>query len=103
VDALLRLSSDAEVPPGAFVDLLLERPAAADTLALPFAALHGGDRVFIVEDSRLRGVPIERVGELDTPEGGRVLVRAPELVAGARVVVTHLPNAVEGLKVEGAR
>jgi hypothetical protein len=48
-------------------------------------------------------VPIERVGELDTPEGGRVLVRAPELVAGARVVVTHLPNAVEGLKVEGAR
>jgi multidrug efflux pump subunit AcrA (membrane-fusion protein) len=103
VDALLRLSPDAEVLPGAFVDLLLERPAAAETLALPFAALHGGDRVFIVEDSRLRGVSIERVGELDTPEGGRVLVRAPELVAGARVVVTHLPNAVEGLKVEGAR
>lgn len=103
VDALLRLSGDADAPLGAFVDLVLERPAATDTLALPFAALHGGDKVFVVRDARLHGVPIERVGEVDGPGGGLVLVRAPELAAGARVVVTHLPNAVEGLKVEEAR
>jgi multidrug efflux pump subunit AcrA (membrane-fusion protein) len=103
IDALLRLSGDAEVPLGAFVELALERPAALDTLALPFAALHGGDKVFVVEDARLRGVPIERIGEVDGPEGSLVLVRAPELTPGARVMVTHLPNAVGGLKVEEAR
>jgi multidrug efflux pump subunit AcrA (membrane-fusion protein) len=103
IDALLRLSGDAEVPLGAFVELALERPAALDTLALPFAALHGGDKVFVVEDDRLRGVPIERIGEVDGPEGSLVLVRAPELTPGARVMVTHLPNAVGGLKVEEAR
>ncbi|MCU0766707.1 MAG: HlyD family efflux transporter periplasmic adaptor subunit [Gammaproteobacteria bacterium] len=103
VDALLRLAPDTEVPLGAFVDLALDRTPADGTLALPFAALHGGNRIFVVEDGRLRGVPVERVGELDTADGGRVLVRAPGVAAGTRILATHLPNAVEGLKVEGAR
>ncbi|MGE5155698.1 MAG: efflux RND transporter periplasmic adaptor subunit [Bdellovibrio bacteriovorus] len=102
VDALLRLAPDADIPLGAFVDLVLERPPAADTIILPFAALSGGERIFAVQEGRLRAIPIQRVGEL--AEGGvsAVLVRAPELGAGARVMVTHLPNAVDGLKVEEA-
>jgi RND family efflux transporter MFP subunit len=103
VDALLRLSAETDVPLGAFVDLALERPVARDTLALPFAALHGGNRIFVVREGRLSGVAVERVGELDTADGGRALVRAPGLGAGTLVVVTHLPNAVDGLKVEEAR
>lgn len=102
VDALLRLAPDAEVPLGAFLDLLLERPPAPGTVALPFAALHGGDRVFEVRDGRLRAVRVERVGERAGEGASQVLVRAPELVPGTRVLVTHLPNAVEGLKVDEA-
>lgn len=103
VDALLRLGPESDVPVGAFLELFLERPTAADTVALPFAALHGGDRVYLVNDARLHAVRIERVGEVAGPEGGQVLVRAPDLRAGARVMVTHLPNAVDGLKVEEVR
>jgi hypothetical protein len=88
---------------GAFLELFLERPPAADTVALPFAALHGGDRVFLVKDARLHGVRIERVGEVAGPDGGQVLVRAPELPGGTRVMVTHLPHAVDGLRVEEVR
>jgi multidrug efflux pump subunit AcrA (membrane-fusion protein) len=102
VDALLRLAPGSEVPLGAFVDLLLERPAAAGTVALPFAALHGGDRVFRVSEGRLQGVRVERIGEVVTAGEGGVLVRAPELAPGTRLMVTHLPNAVDGLKVEEA-
>ncbi len=100
VDALLRLEPDADLPLGAFVDLTLERPVAADTVALPFAALNGGERIYAVVDGRLQAVPIERVGE--TGEGGqsKVLVRAASLGPGSRVMVTHLPNAVDGLKVQ---
>ena len=103
VDALLRLAPEADVLAGAFLELFLERPPAADTVALPFAALHGGDRVFLVDDSRLHGVRIERVGEVAGAAGGRVLVRSPGLMPGGRVMVTHLPHAVDGLKVEEVR
>ena len=100
VDALLRLDPDADMPLGAFVDLVLERPTAPDTIALPFTALHGGDRVFSVADGRLQAVPVERVGEVALNGATQVLVRAPDLAPGARVMVTHLPNAVQGLRVE---
>ncbi|MCU0937434.1 MAG: HlyD family efflux transporter periplasmic adaptor subunit [Gammaproteobacteria bacterium] len=83
VDALLRLEPGAEVPLGAFLDLLLERPPAPGTVALPFAALHGGDRVFEVRDGRLRAVAVERVGERAGEGASQVLVRAPELARGS--------------------
>jgi multidrug efflux pump subunit AcrA (membrane-fusion protein) len=100
VDALLRLAADTDVPLGAFLDLLLERPAVPGSVPLPFSALHGGDRVFRVSEGRLRAVKVDRVGELVHAGTGQTLVRAPELAAGTRVMVTHLPNAVDGLKVE---
>ncbi|AFL72133.1 efflux RND transporter periplasmic adaptor subunit [Thiocystis violascens] len=102
VDALLRLDAGADLPLGAFVNLRLERPPAPDTVALPFSALHGGDRIFAVDDGRLRGIAVERIGEFggDTTEAGQVLVRAPELTPGTPVMVTHLPNALDSLKVE---
>jgi multidrug efflux pump subunit AcrA (membrane-fusion protein) len=100
VDALLRLDAGTDIPLGAFMELLLERPPAAATLVLPFAALHGGGRIFAVSEGRLTAVEVERVGELIGEGGSQVVVRAPGLATGARVMVTHLPNAVDGLKVE---
>lgn len=102
VDALLRLASQSNLPLGAFVSLKLERPAAPSSLALPFAALHGGERIFVVDDGRLKGLRIRRIGELTDPETGEdlVLIRAPELKTGDLVMVTHLPHAIETLKVE---
>ncbi len=100
VDALLKLDPGAEPPLGAFVDLVLERPPAAETFSLPFAALNGGERVFAVNGGRLQAVPVERVGEISVNGTSEVLVRAPGLAAGARILVTHLPNAVDGLKVQ---
>lgn len=101
VDALLRVEGEVDLPLGAFVDLVLQRPVASETIALPFAALSGGERVFVVEDNRLRAVPIERVGELVEDGVSEVLIRPRDggLPPGARVMVTHLPNAVDGLKV----
>jgi multidrug efflux pump subunit AcrA (membrane-fusion protein) len=100
VDALLKLTTGSRVPLGAFVDVLLHLPAAPDTIAVPFAALVGGNRVFVVEDGRLRALPVERVGEVDLGDSRGLLLRAPGITAGAPVMVTHLPNAVDGLKVE---
>jgi RND family efflux transporter MFP subunit len=163
VDALLRLDAAPEVPLGAFVNLHLECPPVANTIALPFAALHGGSQIFVVDNGRLRSVSVERIGELkshqlpfakippappfskggdegaafskggdaelafskggdsevkglaevkdgdkkdgdekdgDEGAGSLVLIRAAGLAAGTAVLTTHLPNAIDGLKVE---
>jgi multidrug efflux pump subunit AcrA (membrane-fusion protein) len=84
VDALLKLDAGVDLPLGAFVDLALERPAAPDTIALPFAALNGGSRVFAIDAGRLRGLSVERVGERVADGASEVLVRAPGLRPGAR-------------------
>ncbi len=50
----------------------------------------------------MQAVIVERLGELS--EGGRrsrVLVRSPGLADGDQLIVSHLPNAVDGLKVTG--
>ncbi len=100
VDALLRVDRGAEVPVGAFVNAVLERPAVSGLWSLPFSALHGGDRIYVVRDGRLVGVRVERVGEHRVAGEPRMLLRIPGLEPGAEVMVTHLPNAIDGLAVE---
>jgi hypothetical protein len=103
VEALLQFTtSGVDLPRGAFVKVQLQRPVTPATIALPFSALHGGERIFAVDNGRLRSVTVERVGELSGSdhEGGLVLVRAPTFAPATPVMVTHLPNAVDGLKVE---
>lgn len=108
-EAILTLDGAASgLRPGALVAVLLERPAVADALAVPFAALHGSDLLYrIDDDSRLQRQRVERLGETLGPDGERwLLVRAEEggegLAEGDRVVATHLPNAMQGLRVEVA-
>ncbi len=99
VDALLRLDDPTGVPIGAFVNALLERPVARDVIALPFSALHGGDRVYLVKNGRLEGVTVQRVGEMRVNGEARVLLRSDRIAPGDTVMITHLPHAIDGLAV----
>lgn len=104
VDVLLRLEKTSQVPLGAFINAVLERPLATRVFAVPPSALHGGDRLYLIEDDRLVGVPIVRAGERREGERLTLLVRpradAPPLADGARILATHLPHAIDGLAVE---
>jgi len=88
---------------GRTVELALALPPEPDAVALPLEALYGTGRVFELEGERMRAVDVERLGEIRTPAGEtRVLVRSPELAHGDQVVITQLPNAMDGLKVRVA-
>lgn len=100
VDVLLRLDGNNRIPVGAFVNAVLQRPQVTDVMALPPAALHGGDRVYLIKEGRLAGVRVTRAGERRDGERLQLLVRADALVAGSTVMVTHLPHAIDGLAVE---
>lgn len=112
IDGYFAIESHAEMlRPGQLLGLRLARPAAVDAVALPMAAVYGGERVYELAEepgadgqesvTRLRGVAVELLGtRLDDQGRELALVRSVELSAGDRVVVTHLPNAIEGLRVE---
>ncbi len=100
VDVLLRIENGNHLPVGAFVNAVLQRPQEAGVLLLPFSALHGGDRVYVVREGRLVSAPISRVGERREAGEVRLLVRAPSIKPGEAVMTTHLPNAIDGLAVE---
>ncbi|RBW51896.1 efflux RND transporter periplasmic adaptor subunit [Marinobacter sp. F3R11] len=102
-EAILELTgAAASIRPGALLPVNLERPERSETVAVPFSALYGANSVYLVtDDNRMQRVSVERVGEVLSGDGERRLLIAGEaLKPGARMVVTHLPNALTGLKVD---
>lgn len=90
---------------GRTVSLTLDLPPVHDAVALPREALYGTNRVFVVggDGLRMESVRVERLGETRPAGGeGRVIVRGPRLEATARVIVTQLPNAIDGLRIKVA-
>jgi multidrug efflux pump subunit AcrA (membrane-fusion protein) len=85
---------------GRVLALILDLPAVAGVVELPYEALYGLDRVYRVENERMRAVPVSLIGERHAGGGARqVLLRGTELREGDAVIVTQLPNAVSGLRV----
>ncbi len=102
ISALFRVTEGAgDLPLNRFVNLQLRLPEEPDSIAVPFEALYGRDRVYRVVDARLQGLQVERLGEITDAEGQtRALIRHPELESGDVLAATRLPNAVDGLQVE---
>ncbi len=93
-------SSPARLRPGSLVSLSLVRPEVADSAAIPFSALYGADRVYVIAQGRLHPLEVRRHGETRGPDGGSwVIVSGDGLADGQRLATTHLPNAIEGLRV----
>lgn len=102
VDSLFQINEqNSWLQLGRTVELILTLPAQANVIALPLEALYGTNRVFKLDGERMLGLTVERLGEVRSPayDGTRVLVRSSELTTGDKVVVTQLPNAIDGLRV----
>jgi len=105
VDGLFSVTGDPSVLRlGQMITLRLARPTQPDAVAVPFQAVYGGDRIYKLVDGRMRGLSVETLGGMGDGNGGEhLLVRSPDLASGDRVIVTHMPNAVDGLRVEPTR
>lgn len=102
-EAVLQLQGEpAGLRPGALLPLILERPTREQAVEVPFSALYGADSVYLLtDDNRMRRVQVERVGEAIGSNGERrLLIAGDGLTPGAQLIITHLPNAMTGLKVE---
>ncbi len=89
--------------PGALLALNLSLPARDGVVAIPFQATYGNSRIYLMQDGRLQGLDVETIGQYYQADGSAsLLVANPTLRNGDKIVVTHLPNAVTGLKVKTA-
>ncbi|MDM8566890.1 HlyD family efflux transporter periplasmic adaptor subunit [Candidatus Halobeggiatoa sp. HSG11] len=101
IDGLFKLDQKMNLRLGQFLTLFLTLPEQANIVALPYEAVYGIDRIYKFIDGRMQGLKIERIGEQTTVTGkSRILVRSPELNYGDQVIITQLPNAMDGLKVK---
>lgn len=100
VEGLFEIAGEPDVlQQGRFVRLDLKLPAEDGVFSVPYEAIYGRDTVYRVDaDNRMRAVTVDRVGEDRlSSQQTRVLIRSAELEDGTRIVVTQLPNAVDGL------
>ncbi len=102
IDALFRVIEGSHLLRlGQFLTVYLNLPQQSQVVALPFEAVYGTDRIYKQVDGRMRGLMVERVGEQILSSGkSHILVRSPALQKGDQVVITQLPNAMDGLKVQ---
>ncbi|MCK5717191.1 MAG: efflux RND transporter periplasmic adaptor subunit [Thiomargarita sp.] len=96
IDGLLSvLNGDLRL--GEFISLSLRLPEQKNVVALPFESVYRLNHIYKLVDGRMTLLKIERIGE---NQESQLLVRSPELQEGDQVILTQLPNAMEGLKVQ---
>ncbi|MEQ6917533.1 efflux RND transporter periplasmic adaptor subunit [Halomonas aquatica] len=102
-EAIFRLEEGGEgLRPGSLLAVSLARPAVPDSLAVPYSSLYGNDALYLMDDSgRMRRLAVTHHGDVVRADGERwALVTGQSLADGDRVITTHLPNAMRGLRVE---
>lgn len=102
-DAYFRIvdSGEVDIELGRSVELVVPLPAIDDVIAIPQEALYGTNRVYVLVDGRMRSLPVERVGEYVDDHGQRrVLIGGGAMSEDVPLIVTQLPNAVDGLRVQ---
>jgi hypothetical protein len=103
IDALFKVTAGREILTlGQFVDLSVELAPLPDVAVLPATAVYGTNRIYLLRDGRMAGVNVSVVGERRHAGASQVLVRSPQLHDGDQVILTHLPNAIDGLRVKAA-
>lgn len=87
---------------GTFLDIRLQLPAEEAVVAVPYEAIYGNHTLYLLQEGRMQKQRVERLGEYETAEGDVFsLVRSEALQNGEKIILTHLPNAMQGLKVRG--
>jgi HlyD family secretion protein len=102
VDGLFRIETGTDMlRMGQVGKFQLKRPAKVNAVAVPYQALYGDNRIYVLEDGCMRGLNVKVLGQYLSDDGTeQLLVRSAALSKGDLIVVTHLPNAVSGLRVE---
>lgn len=100
VDGLFSIDAGAALlRTGQVLRFQLQRPPQRNAVAVPYQAVYGGNRIYKLVEGRMEGIKVEPLGGYFDGEE-KLLVRSEALRTGDRIVITHLPNAISGLRAE---
>ena len=102
IDAYFRVVQGFErLRIGNLLKINLQRPVQDNVVAVPFSAIYGNNRLFIFKEGRMKALNVESVGQYQDESGKNwMLLRSDRIASDTRIITTHLPNAVDGLKVK---
>ena len=99
VDAFFEVPVDVDwLRPGELLDIQLIGEPEDNSFAIPFSAIYGSDRIYKVEQGELIALEMKLLGET-LVDGNTMALVSAALSDGDVITVTHLPNAISGLKV----
>jgi multidrug efflux pump subunit AcrA (membrane-fusion protein) len=91
----------AQLRPGELLPLSLMLPVEREVFAVPYQAIYGNSRIYRVDEDRLQAVDVRSIGQARVGDDRiLVLIRSDDIESGDLIAITHLPNAVTGLKVK---
>jgi multidrug efflux pump subunit AcrA (membrane-fusion protein) len=94
-------SIETQLRPGELLPLSLKLPAESGVYAVPYQAIYGNSRIYVVVEERLQAIEVSSIGQTRDADGQvLVLIRSDAINPGDQISVTHLPNAVSGLRVK---
>ena len=101
IDAYFRvIEGTADLRIGNLLTVQLKRPQQHRVFAVPYRAVYGNNRLYLLRENRMVSISVEAVGQYRNDEGAvQLLVRSSDIVEGDRIITTHLSNALDGLKV----
>ncbi len=105
VDGFFRAENpgSTHISPGGLVTLKLKRPPQTGLYKIPPTAIYDNARIYLLRDGRLSGVAVDLVGSAILDKESVRLVRGDAIKDGDHLVLTRLPNAATGLKVEALK
>lgn len=90
----------ARITPGGLITLRLRRPPQDGLYRVPPTAIYDNARIYLLREGRLAGLTVDIVGTAHLDGESIRLVRGEQIQPGDVLVLTRLPNATTGLKVE---
>ncbi len=88
----------ADKRPGELMEVKLKGIAEDQVVAIPYSAIYGNNRLYLVEEGRLQAQTVALVGEVMRNGKLWALIKG-DFPEGSKINITHLPNAATGLKV----
>jgi multidrug resistance efflux pump len=86
---------------GSVFPIVLGLPSEPGSYAIPVSALYGKNKIYIVKNNRLESIHVSILGEIhQLNQGMKVIVSSTKINPGEVLLVTQIPNAINGLLVK---
>lgn len=85
-------------PLGMTVSIMIDLPKVS-AYKIPSTALFGHDKAYLIKNNRLQQITVKRLSSMTEKKSYYLLIKSNEIHSGDTLLITQLPNAISGLKV----